>query len=126
MIFFLLGQSAVSAKTLTAGSLNKTIPVFETGMLSETFVVVGKVTVQAGTAQDLLKFMQKKARQYGGEAVLAYRVLEAGAYPQEKQDDTDGGVAVNLRMPAAEGVIVKYGKKGIKNLSDAKEILVLE
>lgn len=124
-IFVLSFVLPSSARTLTAGTPGQDLPVYETATLDESFAVLGKITVQAAQQSLLLREIKSLAKKHGGDAVLKYRVLEAGVFPHAKEEP-EKGVATGLVLPAAEGIVIKFDKKGKKSIDESTVIPVLE
>lgn len=132
MLTLFLSQSS-SARIYQVGTLNQSeVAVYTGSRSSKSFVVIGKVTVEGHNRQDLLERMKKKAKEYGGDAVLMYKVVESGNVPLLYTDLAKDNKTVNAfgtggnKIPAAEGVIIKYDKSGATSISDNKSLKVLE
>jgi hypothetical protein len=159
-IFFLFVVACVfsaspsQARLLSAGPNLNRVPVYESqGFAGKKFTVVGKISVTANQSSDLFSAMQSTARRYGGDAVLAYRVLDRGTLPnvyvgQSQAETTTSAVQKNthttvtsttptqntnnvvvgtggMTLPSAEGIVVKFSPTGVSSLSEATEIPVL-
>lgn len=124
-LLILLVSGLSWSRTLSAGSLDRDIPVYESSVLKDAFVILGKVTVQSAQMGQLMSEMKKRTVKYGGDAVVRYRVLERGSYPHV-DDEATPATANSLVLPSAEGIIIKFDKQGHKEVDESSIVPVLE
>ncbi len=98
------------------------VQVYETATLDKKFVVVGKLTVQGMHQNNLVEKFKKTAKKHHGDAVLKYRPVSCEKLPQFST-----AFIGNLKLPCAEGIIVKLDdEKGISEISMDTPIPVLQ
>lgn len=129
----ILGQSSpVQSRVITAGAAQTNIPIYENSVLSKSYEVIGKVTVTATASNDLQDEMIKKARRYGGDAIVQFKVLEPGSVEdvgllQSQSRPTKVIQVGSQNKPSAVGVIIKFvDKGGVTTIDDTTTMPVLK
>ena len=143
-LIFLVPQIA-RARLIQAGNVSVPVSVYESSHVGTSFTVIGKVTVTAPLASGLVDEIKAAAARNGGDAVLLYKVVRQGGLPSvgtstfsqthllqvgdatQKEIATGTGIQVGEQMyPMAEGIVIKFSKDGIREITQETVIPVLQ
>ena len=105
-----------SEKNLSKLEAVRELPVYETGFLDTPFIVLGKVNVKSSVLKELSAKLKRAAYRNGGDAVLNYKIQNTGSV----------SAWTGAQVSYAEGVVVKFSENGIKKITDATPVPVLE
>lgn len=125
-IFCVFLVQPAPAKVLTAGGGSESsIAVFEVMHATKTFIVVGKISAQSTSPSDLVKLLQKKARQEGGDAILGFHKTQQNIAAGSVVGTSTYSVPVTAPMYTGEGVVIKYQEGGLKEINKDTPVPVL-
>lgn len=114
------------ARVFTAGgAASESIPVYEVLTSSKSFKVIGKVSVESTSPAQLVKDLQKKARQKGGDAVLGFSKNQQQILSGMGTGTSVSSSPIAVPMYSAEGIIIQYATPGITEIKKDTPVPVL-
>lgn len=112
--------SAVTVKSVKADKPTPVeVTIYESDATPQPYIIVGKINVEASTPKMLSNKIKSRAKKYGADAVLKYKMMEATT--------VSGWTGSTINN--AEGIAVRWsqpGEAGLTAIGDKTPVPVLE